>query len=67
MVGIRNVSGIRDIGVLEEISKPRNIKKPKVVEDIKMNIVISKSKTLILFNSYLNIAILLRLIIYQPQ
>lgn len=42
----------------------KNIGRLRVAKVVKVNIVISKFKTFILFSSYLNIAILLKLTIY---
>lgn len=49
----RDINSLKDIGRLG------------IAKSIRVNIIINKSKTLILFNSYFNIVILLNITIYQ--
>lgn len=54
----------RVINKIKDVIKLINISKSEIIEIIRVDFITNKFKTLILFSSYLNKAILLKFIIY---
>lgn len=54
-----------NVGGPEDVGGPKDIGGPRVAEDVKVDIITSKSRTSIFLSSYLNIAILSRFTMYQ--
>lgn len=61
---IKFIDKLENINGLKNISRSVNNIKLRVSKNIKINIITNKFRIVILYNFYLNIAILLKLIIY---